>query len=81
MKNWNDISTHYSINDSIKGERILSQFRKKNSEKLIRMTGNHRGTRMIISQIRVRITTKDTRRIARTIWTCIYDINDCIGGF
>ena len=43
------MSVHYSTNDSIKGERIACQFRKKNSEKLIRMTGNHRGTRIVIS--------------------------------
>ena len=43
------MSIHYNTNDSIRGERIACQFRKKNSEKLIRMTGNHRGTRMIIS--------------------------------
>lgn len=43
------MSVHYGISDSIQGERIACQFRKKNSEKLIQMTGNHRGTRMIIS--------------------------------
>ena len=40
---------HYHTNDAIQGERIACQFRKKNSERLIRMTGNHRGTRMVIS--------------------------------
>ena len=41
--------TRYSKGDSISGERIACQFRKKNSEKTIPMTKNHRGTRMIIS--------------------------------
>ncbi len=40
---------HYRTNDAIQGERTACQFRKKNSEGLIRMTGNHRGTRMVIS--------------------------------
>ena len=44
------MSTHYNRNDSISGERIVCQFRKKNSEKIIRMTGNHRGTRIVISK-------------------------------
>lgn len=40
----------YDVDDSISGERIACQFRKKHGEKKIRMTGNHRGTRMIISR-------------------------------
>ena len=43
------MSVHYNENDAIKGERIACQFRKKGKDQLIRMTGNHRGTRMIIS--------------------------------
>jgi|APSaa5957512535_1039671.scaffolds.fasta_scaffold446806_2 hypothetical protein len=43
------MSTHYNTNDSITGERIACQFRKKKSQTKIPMTGNHRGTRMIIS--------------------------------
>lgn len=41
--------THYDVNDSIIGDRIACQCRKKNSETLVRMTGGHRGTRIIIS--------------------------------
>jgi hypothetical protein len=43
------MSVHRELNDAIEGDRVACQFRKKNSEKLIPMTGGHRGTRMIIS--------------------------------
>ena len=43
------MTTYYDMGDAIQGERIACQFRKKNNEKKISMTKNHRGTRMIIS--------------------------------
>jgi len=43
------MSVHRSINDALEGERVACQFRKKNNERLIRMTEGHRGTRMVIS--------------------------------
>lgn len=43
------MSIHYNSGDALQGERIACQFRKKNQERLIRMTGNHKGTRMVVS--------------------------------
>ena len=51
MGRWLKNMTDYSNKgDAIYGERIVCQFRKKNNEKVIRMTGSHRGTRMVISK-------------------------------
>lgn len=41
--------TYRNTGDSVEGERIACQGRKKNSERLIPMTGGHRGTRIILS--------------------------------
>lgn len=42
------MSTYYEEGDGIYGGRIACQFRKKNSEKQISMTKNHRGNRIVI---------------------------------
>jgi len=43
------MSIHRNLNDALEGERIACQGRKKNSERLIPMTGGHRGWRIILS--------------------------------